>query len=142
MEPKPTTQDQVPLTQLLKQLGQQTGNLVRQEIELAKAETRESLGEMGRGIAFAAVGAALALAGLLLLLFVAVRGLTSLLAQFMSIEIAVWLAPLILAVLVFAGAGLLVRQGLQVIRGTSLAPRQTRDTLREDKEWIASRAHS
>jgi hypothetical protein len=142
MEPTRDTRDDISLVQLIKQLAQQTGQLVKYEIDLAKAETGENLSHLGRGLALAAAGGGLALAGLLCLLFAVNRLLTVLLITAgMPEEAAIWVAPLILMVVLMAGAAVLLRKGLRVFARVSLVPRQTAATLKEDKEWIQSRAH-
>lgn len=142
MEPTRERRDDVSLVQLIKQLAQQTGLLVKHEIDLAKAETGENLTTLGRGLALAAAGAGLALAALLCLLFAVNRLLTVLLiAAGMPEEAAIWVAPLILMIVLLVGAGLILRKALGVFGQASLVPRQTAATLKEDKEWLQSRTH-
>jgi uncharacterized membrane protein YqjE len=127
---------QASLGQLLRDLVRDVRDLTRGELELARAEVRESLARLARAMVLIGLGAALALAAALTLLFAANRGLTALYARWMEPEVAVWLAPLTLTV-VFAAAGvLLLRKGATVLHDTSLVPRQTQQSLREDKQWL------
>ena len=128
------------LPRLVAGLGRDTSRLVQDEIALAKAEIREAIAALLQGVAIVAAGGALALVGLFILLDALVRGLTSLLAQGMSLGVAVWLAPLIVAV-VFGAAGLfVVLRGKAVLERASLTPRETVKTLQETKEWLKTRA--
>ena len=126
--------------ELLRTLLRDSSDLVHQEIDLLKAEIRETTTRFEKALVLFAVGAALGIAAALVLLTAVNRGLTSLLAQWISIEVAVWLAPLLLA-MVFGGiAFVLFRKGGEVLKTTSFKPTQTVETLREDKEWMQRRA--
>lgn len=128
------------LPQLVAGLGRDTSRLVQDEIALAKAELREGIAALLRGVAIVAAGGALALVALFVLLDALVRGLTSLLALGVGLAVAVWLAPLIVAV-VFGAIGLfVVLRGKAVLEQASLAPKRTVQTLQETKEWLKTRA--
>ena len=78
-----------PIGELLKQLSQETTTLVRQELELAKAEMREKAGKAGPGFGMwgaAGVTALLALGSLTAFLILALDG-----------AMPNWLAALIVA---------------------------------------------
>lgn len=113
---------------LLADLADQTGTLIRQEIALAKAELREALGGLGRGAAAIAIGAFFALCGWLVLLATAVLAL--------AIVLAPWLAALIVAVVMLAIGGVLVYLGKRRLERTSIVPRRTLRSLREDGAWV------
>jgi hypothetical protein len=73
----------------------------------------------------------------MLVVLVAVnRGLTALLAQAMDLEVAVWLAPLILAVVFGLIGWSLVRRGKEEMAAEGLTPRATMETIREEKRWV------
>lgn len=128
------------LPRLIAGLGRDTARLVQDEIALAKAEVREAIATLLRGVAIVAAGGALALVALFVLLDALVRGLTSLLTLGVGLGVAVWLAPLIVA-LVFGAAGTwVVLKGKSVLEQASLAPEQTVQTLQETKEWLKTRA--
>ncbi len=126
------------LGRLFKDLSQEVLALLRHEIDLARTELWEKVAHanaMGRAVA---IGAGLALAGALALLAALILGLTSLLSEFMSPWVAMWLAPLIVGV-VLAGVGYaMIRNGLDAHR-RSLVPRQTAESLQENKEWLTSK---
>lgn len=89
--------DRESVADLLRRLGREGTHLVRQEVELAKAETREKLSVFERSLTEMALGGVLLLAAASVLLVAVNRGLTILLGTFMSPEVAVWVAPLFLA---------------------------------------------
>ena len=126
------------LGRLLKDLSMDIVTLLRQEIDLAKTEVKETVnqvGAMGRSVA---IGAGLALAGGLALLAALVLGLISLFSEFLSPWVAMWLGPLIVG-LVLAGIGVvMVRTALDTHR-QSLVPRKTAESLQENQEWLKSK---
>ncbi len=116
------------LGELFSELAQETSNLVRQEVQLAKTEFSEKASQVGKDVGFLAVGGAVAYAGFLVLL----AAITALLALWMP----VWVSALIVGVVV-AGVGyFLVRKGLNELQRVDLKPNQTIQTLKEDKEWV------
>src|SRR3954463_3787485 len=94
-----------PIGELLKQLANETTTLVRQELELAKAEMREKAGKAGPG--FGMWGAA----GVILLL--ALGSLTAFLILALDGVMPNWLAALIAGLVYSAIAGLLYLRGKQ-----------------------------
>lgn len=125
---------------LIRELADEGSSLARNEIALAKAEMREKLQVYQRAAGSMAVGGAFMLAALLTLLWAVNRGLTTLLAAFVSIDVAVWLSPLILTV-VLAGIGLsMIGGGKRKMEEEGLQPRKTMDSLQEDKRWAQNKA--
>jgi uncharacterized membrane protein YqjE len=124
------------LGQLLKELTHETSTLLKQEVDLAKTEMSEKASRVGANLGSLAVGGGVALLGALALLAFAIYGLQALLAQFMDPEIAVWLAPLIIG-LVLAGVGYsLIKKALETLKRESIAPQRTTQSLQENKEWL------
>lgn len=126
-----------PIGVLLRELLDKTRALLQDEINLAKAELREQLAILGRNLTWVGIGAGLALGAILVLCIALNRGLTVLFAQFLDPEIAVWLVPLLLG-LVLAGVGAaLVIKGAKTLREhLNLVPEKTKQTLKEDREWL------
>lgn len=124
------------LGQLLKQLTREVSTLLRQEVELAKTEMSEKASRAGANLGALAVGGGVAFLGALALLAAAIYGLTALLDGFMSLRVAVWLAPLIIGLILAAAGYGLVRKALNRLKSESLVPRKTTQSLREDKEWL------
>jgi hypothetical protein len=117
-----------PLGELLKELASETTTLVKQELELAKAEMREKGRKAGPG--FGLIGAAGAV-GLL-----AAGALTAFLVLAFDGVMPNWLAALIVAVVYGLIAVLLYVQGKGKVDDVgSPAPRQTIETVKEDVEW-------
>jgi uncharacterized membrane protein YqjE len=117
-----------PVGELLKQLANETTTLVRQELELAKAEMREKAGKAGPG--FGMWGAA----GVVLLM--ALGSLTAFLILALDGAMPNWLAALIAGLVYSAIAGFLYLRGKQrVEEAGSPVPEQTVETLKEDVQW-------
>ena len=115
------------LGELFSELSQETTTLVRQEMNLAKAEMSQKASRVGKDVGFLAAGGAVAYAGLLAI----IAGVIALL----GLIIPLWLSALLVG-LVVAGVGyFLVRRGLDALKQEDLAPRETIQTLKEDKEW-------
>ena len=116
------------IAELLKQLSQETTTLVRQELELAKAEVAEKGKKAGVGAAmFGAAGAA----GLATL-----GAFTAFLILVLNTFMAAWLAALIVTIVYGAIAGVLALQGKQKVQEASPpVPEQTVETVKEDIEW-------
>jgi hypothetical protein len=130
------------LGELLKELSTETSDLLRKEVELAKTEFSEKASRVGTDVGAIAMGGAMALAGGLALMLAAVYGLTALLDTFLPLGVAVWLAPLIIGgALVLLGYGR-IRKAIDDLKNTSLAPRQTTQSLQENKQWLKAKIQS
>ena len=117
-----------PIGELLKQLASETTTLVRQELDLAKAEMREKGKKAGPG--FGMIGAA---GGVALL---ALGALTACLILALDGAMPNWLAALIVAVVYGAVAAVLYVRGKEKVDDVgSPAPRQTIETVKEDLQW-------
>lgn len=135
----PAVQEERSIGQLLKELRDETTTLLRQEVDLAKTEMSEKASRFGTNVGALAMGGAVLFLGALALLAAVVYGLTSLLDQFMSVGVAIWLAPLLVG-LVLAGIGYsLTRKALDTLKQESLAPKKTAQSLQENKEWLKSK---
>lgn len=124
------------LGQLLKELTSETTTLLRQEVDLAKTEMSEKASRVGTNLGSLAVGGGVAFLGALALLAAAIYGLTSILDQFMSLGVAVWLAPLIIGLVLAAVGYSLIKKALETLKRESLAPQKTTESLQENKEWL------
>lgn len=135
----PAVQEDRSIGQLLKELRDETTTLLRQEVDLAKTEIGEKASRVGSNLGSLALGGAVAFLGALALLAAVVYGLTSFLDQFMSVGVAIWLAPLIVGIVLAAVGYSLVNKALATLRQESLTPRRTTQTLQENKEWLKSK---
>jgi putative superfamily III holin-X len=128
--------EELSIVQLLRELTTATRTLLKQEVDLAKTEMTEKASRVGANLGSLAVGGAVAFLGALALLAAVVYGLTSILGKFMSLGVAVWLAPLIVGA-ILAGIGYsLVKKALETLKRESLAPEKTAQSLQENKEWL------
>jgi xanthine/uracil permease len=120
--------DERSLGDLFSDLSRETTTLVRQEVQLAKAELTQSATEAARGIGMLVAGGAVAYAGLLFLLLAIVYGL---------IEAGwdAWLSALVVGLVVVAIGAILVLRARESLKPANLAPRRTVETLKEDQEW-------
>ena len=134
--------DERSLGALLKELTREGGTLVREEVALAKAEMREKVSVYERSAGAIAAGAGLLLAALLLAAAAVTRGLTVLLEGVVGLDVAVWLAPLMLAVALFAIGYGLVKKGAAALRSEGVVPHRTVESVRADKEWIERKVKS
>jgi hypothetical protein len=124
-----------PIGDLVKQLANQTSTLVRQELDLAKAE----LSEKGR---VAGQGAGL-LGGATVVGLSAAGALTACAVLALSEVMDSWLAALIVAVVLGAVAALLGDRGRARVRAaTPPVPQQAVETVKEDVEWAKTRTPS
>lgn len=114
---------------LLGDLGRQTGTLVRREIDLARVEVTSSVGRMSRGAATAGVGGALVYAGVLALLAAAALGL-------IELGLAPWLAALVVGVAAAGIGAVIAMSGVNRMKATDVAPRQTAETVKENVEFV------
>jgi hypothetical protein len=121
--------------ELVKELATETSTLVRQELDLAKAEMTERGRQASKG---AAMFGAAAAAGLL-----AAGALTACLIAALDLVMATWLAALIVAVVYGAVAGALAMTGRKQIReATPPVPEQAIDSVKEDVQWAKTRTRS
>ena len=124
-----------PIGELLKELSNQTTTLVRQELELAKAEMAEKGKQAGLGAGmFGGAG----LFGVL-----ALGALTTCLIAALATGVDLWLAALIVALVYAAIAGVLALAGKRKTQeATPPAPEQAIESTKEDVQWAKTRAKS
>jgi Flp pilus assembly protein TadB len=121
--------------ELLKQLSEQTTQLVHQELELAKADLTQKGRQAGAGVGLFGAAAAIGL--------LAAAALTTCLILALNAVMPAWLAALIVAVVYGIIAFVLVKQGqARMKRATPPVPEQTIETLKEDVQWAKTQARS
>lgn len=113
---------------LFSQLAQDSTALIKQEIALAKAEVKETIGQTVNGTVKLALAGALASVGGLVLTAFLVLLLGDLLDNY-------WLAALIVGIVFAAIGGILAMAGLRRFREVTVAPEQTIESLKEDRNW-------
>lgn len=124
------------IADLLKRLSEETTTLVKQELELAKAETTQKAKQAGTGAGLlGGAGVIGLLAGIAFTAF-----LILLLIEF---GIAEWLSALIVTLIYGAVAAFLGLRGKKELQEAAPpAPEQTIETLKEDAEWAKTRTRS
>src|SRR3954447_6759807 len=123
------------LPELVKQLADQTSILVRQELDLAKAELAQKGQLIGKGAGLLGAAAVVGLLG--------AGAITAFLIMLLDGALPNWLSALIVGVVFVATAGLLALHGRHRIRAaTPPVPQQTIETVEEDVEWAKTRAGS
>ena len=132
--------DERSLGSLIKELGDESSRLVQEEVRLAKTEMREKVEVYERNAIKMAVGGVLLLGAVFVLLVAVNRGLTVLLDQYMSLEVAVWLSPLILAALAALIGWSMFKSAQRAMGREGVVPQQTMETLRNEKDWVKQQA--
>lgn len=126
-----------PVGELLRELADGGAALVRHEIRLARLEAGELARVVGKGTGWVGAGGVFLLLGALAFL----TGFM-MLAGDQWLRDHVWLAALVLMVVAGALAAWLARRGMRLLAPERLAPVQTVETLREDREWLRRRLTS
>lgn len=116
------------LSELTIDLAQNAGDLIRNEVKLARVEAVESIKQMGGGIVRAALGVALAGAAVTLALFALAYGL----AQLMPM----WAAALIGAAIGGVLAYVLIKSGLKAASVDHIALPKTAEQVSRDLRLI------
>lgn len=117
------------LGELFSDLSQQTAELIRQEMRLAKAELSEKLSDVGRHAAMIAAAAVCALAATMAV----TAGIVLLLVE---LGVTPWLAAVITAAAMGALAFLLAQSGISALRKKSIAPVETMHSIKETTQWL------
>jgi hypothetical protein len=133
--PEPGDLRERPMGELLKQLSQETTQLVHQELELAKAELQQKGKQAGAGAGMFGGAGALGLAAL--------GALTACFILALNAVMPAWLAALLVAVVYGIIAFVLVKQGQAKLKqATPPVPEQTIETVKEDVEWAKTQMRS
>ena len=117
------------LGELFSDLSQQTGELIRQEMRLAKAELGEKLADAGRHAMLIGAGAAFGLAAV-----VALAAAIALLL--IEVGILPWLAAVLTALVMGVAAFALAQSGISALKSNSIAPVETMHSIKETTQWL------
>jgi uncharacterized membrane protein YqjE len=121
------------LNELVQRLSSQTASLVRKEIRLAQLELQEKGKRAGIGAGMFGGSGLVALYGLGALVAAAILGLAT--------AVAGWLSALIVAVVLFAVAGVLALTGKQQVQqATPPAPEEAIESVQTDVQEVKERA--
>jgi hypothetical protein len=127
------TTDDRSITQIVRDLLQDVSRIVRDEVQLAKAEFAEKAAHMkiaGGALATAAITALLSLLSLV----------TACIAA-LALVMPVWLSAVIIAVLLGAVAGIAFSRGVHKWKQVDLRPHQTITTMKDTADWVRDHAH-
>jgi uncharacterized membrane protein YqjE len=135
MRPDAPREADRPIGDLLRELGDEIATLVRQEIALAKVEIAEKTKPV---VASAGMFGGTALLGL-----GAFGALTTFLIAVIALWTPVWASALIVTILYGVVAFVLAQTGKKKLHEAApLVPEQTAQTVKEDIEWVKTRAKS
>lgn len=102
--------------------------LVRQEVELARAEMDEKVSHLKRGAGFMGAAGALLFAGLL--------GLCAAVMWFLAIWMPLWLSALLVSATLLVIGGVLFTTGKKHVEPDQLTPERTMDSLKRDQRLV------
>jgi len=126
---QPLANPQPTLGALFSELARETGTLVKQEVQLAKSEMVAKSKVAAGGIAWTVAGGALAMLGGLALMTAIIAAL--------ALVMPVWLAALITGTVVAGIGATMAMHGVHALKHLDPVPRQTIQTLKEDRQWIS-----
>ncbi|MFW5875801.1 MAG: phage holin family protein [Myxococcota bacterium] len=125
-EPFRPTEAERSLGELLREMNEHSRELVRQEIELAKRETRDNADRLRRGITWSSMATAPALVALICLALAGIYALGNVLPG--------WAAALVIAAVLLLAAASLGWLGYRRLRRVEMPPR-TGEALEKDQRW-------
>ncbi len=123
------------LGELFSKLSSDAGNLITLQMELLKAEVRESATVMIKNSVLITLGAVVGMLSFAIITL----ALTGFIAAALHIQedpMAWAVAALIVGVVYALIAGGLVFAGLKHLKGRKLAPERTIEEIKRDKEWV------
>jgi hypothetical protein len=119
--------------ELVSQVSERVAQLMRDELELAKAEMVGKSKRAGLGLGLVGAGGVLALYGIACLVAAAVLGLSNV--------VAAWLAALVVALMILAVAAVVALLGRQqTLRAAPPVPTETVVSLRADLDEVKESA--
>jgi len=120
------------LPALISDLTRDVVDLVRQEIALARAELSTKIVHAQAALTSVAIGAAILLAGLFIILQAVVKGVEMILPE----SVAPWLAPLIVGLTISGIGFVLLKGGTSKLTADNLLPHKTMESLKRDKNLV------
>jgi len=140
MNPESVPSPSIPT--LLRGLRDETSTLLRQEVALAKTELKENVSRVGHHATQIAIGGFVAYAGIIVLLIGIGHLLGTVLTRAgLDPQVAGWLAPSALGLVVAIIGWSLLSKARRALMHDDLAPRQTIDSLRANKQWAQNKLH-
>lgn len=116
------------LGDLFAELSEETSMLIRQEMQLAKAEVSQKVSKASKNIAVLAVGGVIAYVGFLALTAALILGLAELMTP--------WLAALLVGIVMAVIGYFLIQKGISTLKQMTPVPERTVASLKEDVRWL------
>ncbi len=124
------------IVSLLRDLRTETSTLIQQQVELAKVELTEKIGELVSNAVQIGIGAFVAFAGaIVLILGVADLSAMIMIPSGLDADMATWLSRAVIGILVAALGGLLMMKAKKSMASQDIIPEKTIDSLQDSKEW-------
>ncbi len=140
MNPETVPSPSIPT--LLRELRDETSTLLRQEVALAKTELKENVSRAGHHATQIAIGGFVAYAGIIVLLIGIGHLLGAVLVRAgLDSQLAEWLAPSVIGLVVAIIGWSMLAKAKSALIHDDLAPRQTLDSLRTNKQWAQHKLH-
>ena len=133
MNPEPKPGAETPIGELMTQLSSQTSRLVRDEMRLAQKEFVESAKHAGIGAGLFSVAGLVAVFGLASMVAAAIAAL--------SLVLPVWAAALIVAVALFAVAGIAGLVSKKQLTQADPTPTKTVASVKQDIDEVKEARH-
>ncbi|EMI17494.1 membrane protein containing DUF1469 [Rhodopirellula maiorica SM1] len=124
------------LSDLIKELRDESVALVREEVALAKTEMGEKVNKVGRNSAVLIAGAAVAHLGLIFVLLSASAGLERFYDSLGMWFHGDWIAPLVVGLIVGIIGTVMLLKAKKTLSETTAVPERTIESLKEDKQWL------
>ena len=139
MNPDPINQPNS-IPGLLRELRDDAGTLLKQQVTLAKVELKENVSRLGGHVAKIAVGGVVTLIGATVL-FIGLGQLLGVLleAAGLSDDTAQWLGPVIVGLVVAVIGWALLSKARKALAHESITPRQTIESLKADQQWAQNK---
>lgn len=133
MTTEPKTINEASTAELLGQLQQQTTRLVRDELRLAQREFQESARHAGLGAGLISAAGLLAVLGLMTVVAAAVAAI--------ALALPVWAAALIVAAVLFLGAGVTALVSRSQAKQVPPPASQSVDSVKQDLDELKEARH-
>jgi uncharacterized membrane protein YqjE len=116
------------LTQLLQDILRNVQEIIRSEVDLAKAEVREEASKAVSSALWVIAGGVAALFALLFVLWTIVYAL--------ALVWPIWSAALLIAAVLAVTASVLLVIGVRRVRRVHPTPERTMESIKENVEWV------
>lgn len=123
-----TAKDDRSIGELFNELAGEAGNLVRQEINLAKAELFSKAVKLKQNLGLLCLGLAFGLVSFLTFTMAVIL----ILSNFMPL----WLSSLVVGFVLAITAAVITFSALQRLKETNAIPKETIATIKEDTQWL------